>query len=116
MAFHHLELDAALDSPNDSDGPHWQQRDELLRLVELRDRRCQVTVRVPWFNQARQLDEWGFHCMGCRQLKDRSQSEEFIMSTFKEHLEEAGPEHKSTYKLLDEIRGLVRMFRIGAER
>ena len=55
--------------------------------------RFRAMLRVPWLNRRSQRDEWGFHCVGCEDLPEwpNHARRDFIMSTFREHLEICGP-------------------------
>ena len=53
--------------------------------------RCMAMLRVPWLNRKSGRDEWGFNCAGCKRSGGEYYSRQYIMSTFKAHLEEFGP-------------------------
>jgi hypothetical protein len=56
-------------------------------------RRFLAIVRIPWVKRMSQELEWGFHCIGCRNLSHSRQMHsrrKFTVTTFMEHLRECG--------------------------
>ncbi|KAK7431672.1 hypothetical protein QQZ08_001891 [Neonectria magnoliae] len=51
-----------------------------------------AVARVPWLNKETGMDEWGFRCIGCQDNMQwpNHNERDFIMSTFRVHLEECG--------------------------
>lgn len=65
---------------------------DRVALVPGNPLRYVAVARVPWLNKQSGMDEWGFRCVGCQ---DNTQwpnhnERDFIMSTFRVHLEECG--------------------------
>lgn len=80
------------DNEDFNDNENFSDDDDYVISSET-SKRILPIQRVPWLNRKSRREEWGFYCVGCSNNTTWPEQphQEYIMSTFREHLKICGP-------------------------